>query len=250
MSQASPDYARAPIAEALLDVRVADLEPSVLEQLAAYDDAAYPTRSEQTVKEVEVSSGARAAAAKVERKLSGYMWTSNDGRNMVQMRTDGFACGQLAPYSGWEAFYGEARRLWLAYTGRVGHFQLMRASLRYVNQIQVAVEGLDVSDYLTTRPEVAQDLSYPVAGFFMGIDISLDDLNASARLVETVLPCESVDNSYRLVLDIDVVRTFNQALSSNDCDIETFDATFDDLHKAKNHVFETSISDKTRELLR
>lgn len=248
MTSESIAYARAPVAEALLDVRVDVLDSDVLGRLIDFGDPEYPRRTEQTLEDVELASGTSGVATKVERRTNGYTWVSDDGRNMVQMRVDGFACGQLAPYTGWDAFYREARRIWLTYVARVGQLHVRRASLRYVNQIHVPSDGLDIAHYLKTRPEVADELGSPVTGFYLGLECHLSDFDVSARLVETVLPGSADDSRHRLVLDIDVYRTLEQELSENDCDMKHWDLAFADLHRAKNHLFESSITESTRRL--
>ena len=53
--------------------------------------------------------------AQVHREIDGIRLTSASAHQVVQMRTNGYTFSQLAPYSGWTAFYADGKRVWRDY---------------------------------------------------------------------------------------------------------------------------------------
>ncbi len=243
-------YPRAPIAEAVLDVRVEELEPASLSRIGTFADVSYPTREESVLSSAEIETGPLGVATRSVQKMNGFRLTSEGDTQIVQMRSDGFTFSRLSPYEDWKAFYTEARRLWLAYVDLAEQLTLNRAALRYINQIQVPAGDVKIDDYLRTRPEISPDMPSSTSGFFMSLDIPLPDFDATARIVETVLDDDGRDKGPRLVLDVDVYRPMERMQFTSESEMNELDAMFGELRNAKNLVFEASITDKSRGLFR
>ena len=136
-----PDWERfpkAPITEALLDIRTT-LPPRIdLQRLAGFHDpikTAYPGRQQRTSWQasVQVKEGGTAFASR--EAPDGFLFTSPDGRQIVQARLDGFTFNRLKPYDTWEVFRAEARRLWARYVEVAEPEAVSRIALRYINRI-------------------------------------------------------------------------------------------------------------------
>ena len=63
----------------------------------------------------------------------GYLFTSVDGRQVVQARLDGFTFSRLKPYDKWESLRDEARELWQHYVQIASPETVTRVALRYIN---------------------------------------------------------------------------------------------------------------------
>ncbi len=236
-------YPRAPIAEAVLDVRVEELSEARLAQVATFADTDYPKREETVLTGAELQSGPLGVSTKATRQMNGFRFTSQDGLQIVQMRNDGFTFSRLAPYEEWAIFHTEARRLLNAYTDLASPVGFKRLALRYINQIRVPPGDVRIDEYLRTRPEISDDMPTTSSGYFMTVDIPLAMFNAMVRITQTILAPDSAGLGQSLVLDIDVFRVGAWVPS----DDEVTEA-FRDLRQAKNLVFEASITDKAREL--
>jgi uncharacterized protein (TIGR04255 family) len=182
--------------------------------------------------------------------MNGYRFTSADERHIVQFRSDGFTFSQLAPYTRWDDFYSEARRLLMQYLSIAQPQTISRLALRYINQILIPSSefeahgaGVRLEEFLTTRPEVSDDMPGLISGFFLTLDIPLPRLDVTARIIETVLGDAS--DSLKLVLDIDVYR---KVALSGTTDPATLDNVYSSLRNAKNYVFEASLTDRSRGL--
>ncbi len=251
ISSDQPPYPRAPIAEAILDVRVPALPAESLELLAAFADPAYPQRQESRLLDAQIEHNALGVVTRGSQQLNGYRHTSADGHYVAQFRTDGFTFSRMAPYDRWDTFYAEATRMLRLYEQACSPPLLTRLALRYINQISVPPGQIPVDEYLRTRPEIADDMPNTTTGFFLTMDLPLPDHDAKCRIIETILPPLLPPNpsgsQTRLVLDIDVYKEVAVSPSADD-HLETLNASFVMLRHAKNMVFEKSITDKTRRL--
>ena len=242
-------YPHAPIAEAVLDIRVDELGPAVLSRIEPYVDAGYPNREEGVLSGVEIEHSPLGMSTKSVRKMNGFRFTSEDGKQIVQMRSDGFTFSRLAPYEDWQAFYAESRRLWLVYVRLTGKVHVRRAGLRYINQIRVPAGHVRIDDYLRTRPEISPDMPDVTSGYFMSLDIPLPAFEAKSQIVQTVLEDEEGNGGF-LVLDIDVFCPLERQAFTHCTEMQGLDVMFSRLREAKNLVFEASITDKSRRLFR
>lgn len=243
-------YPHAPIAEAVVDLRVLGVAEDKVPVLGGFQDLDYPKREESVLMSAEVQSGALGLATKTVRQMNGFRFTSEDGLQIAQLRTDGFTFSRLAPYEEWSTFYTEARRLWLEYQALVTPSTVGRLALRYINQIQMPVGELKIDTYLRTRPEISDDMPNSTSGYFMTVDIPLPAHQATARITQTILGGDdSAALSPRLVLDIDVYSE-TVIVPGEPSGQDQIDETFTRLRLAKNMVFEASITDQSRELFR
>ena len=241
-------YRVAPIAEAVFDIRVDELDPAVLDRMGLFLDSGYPNQEKGVLTGVEIEAGPLGVATKTALKTNGFRHTSEDGKQIIQMRSDGFTFSRLAPYEDWETFYAESRRLWLAYVNLADQVHLTRVALRYINQIQVPRAEVKIDDYLRTRPEISPDMPTTTSGFFLTLEVPIPALGAISRIVETVIAGGEGSQDPRLVLDIDVFRPLEQEEFTSRTSMHQLDATFETLRNAKNMVFEASITDKSRRL--
>ena len=65
----------------------------------------------------------------------GFSYRSLDEKNIFQVRKDGFSHNRLAPYTEWQSFSAEARRLWSIYRDEAGPADIEMIGLNYINEI-------------------------------------------------------------------------------------------------------------------
>lgn len=239
-------YLRAPILEAVLDIRIPlrdDVRLETLARLGAEVGNSYPTRKDRLQFESELTMGAEVAAASTRRSQLGYVFFSIDERQSFQVRKDGFTFSRLAPYTGWEAFSSEARKLWEHYRSVVPVDTITRLGVRYVNRLDLPLPIGDFKDYLRTVPEVSPDLPQGLSGYFMQLQIPQEVIGGMLVLNQAMLP-PSAPNVASVLLDIDLFR--NVDVPSEDEAIWEF---FKQLRACKNHIFEACITEKAKELI-
>jgi uncharacterized protein (TIGR04255 family) len=242
-------FPNAPITEALLDIRVKLPPQTDLGKLAIFHDAIkqrYPVKQERVSWrghiEVKASPVAQVSQS-AEGGPDGYLFTSVDGRQVVQARVDGFTFSRLKPYDKWETLRDEARELWQHYVQIASPESVTRVALRYINRIEIPLPIRDFKDYILTTPEIAPDLPQGLGSFFMRLVIPDPKAQAVAVVTQTVESVDESSNRLPLIFDIDVFR-----MAAFDVQDETLWEMCEQLHDLKNEIFFKSITPKAKEL--
>ena len=242
-------FPNAPITEALLDIRVKLPAQTDLAKLATFHDAIkqkYPSKQERMAWRGHIEIQA-SPVAQVSQSAAGgpdgYLFTSVDGRQVVQARLDGFTFSRLKPYDKWEALRDEARELWQHYVRITSPEAVTRVALRYINRIEIPLPIRDFKDYILTTPEIAPDLPQGLGSFFMRLVIPDPKAQAVAIVTETVEPIDESSNRLPLIFDIDVFR-----MAAFNVQDKSLWETLEQLHDLKNDIFFKSITPKAKEL--
>lgn len=238
-----PTFTKAPITEALLDIRASLPAETDLDRLATFQDSIrdlYPARRERSHWETqyELQPGGIAEVKQSKGGVDGYLFTSADGVQIVQARLDGFTFNRLKPYESWEQFRGEARRLWDHYLEVASPVSASRIALRYINKIDLPLP-VDFKQYILTTPEISADLPQELSGFFMRLVLPFEKRNCTGVITLTLADSTRPDCA-SLVFDIDVYR--EEILNAQDERIWTL---MEDLRNTKNEIFFKSLTPKT-----
>lgn len=235
-------FDHAPIVEAVLDIRLRSALSTPESLLNAFDSElpAYPTRRNLLVATASLAFGTEVATS-TSQTLSG--WAFESSSRTFQVRTNGFSFHMLKPYTNWLEFQNEARRLWDHYRSAVGHAEIARLGLRYVNKIDIPTSvPIELKEYLRTLPELSSELTEPMVNFFMRVQTIEAELQSTLTLTEMTPPSTSPEVS--IILDIDLARS--ESVPQNE---EAIWALFNRLRDKKNEVFLACITSKTKELL-
>lgn len=249
-------YSRAPITEAIIDLRITSEEGVSVENLAALREVVadrYPIQEEEHVQYHQMSFvGTDLLQTEGGHQINGFRFISEDKRETFYARLDGFAFGIRAPYDRWEAFRNEARSLWDLYRSVAMPQGVTRAAMRYINRIDIpdATAGVRLEDYLRTHPEISVDFPEDgiMSNFFMQVQIWQQDLGCWLVLNEApeMAPQEG---TLSIRLDIDIFREQYEEPWPVDDDTMVWEF-LEQLHDRKNEIFEASITNKTRRLIR
>ena len=247
MQQAVRHYSRAPITEAILDLKVILPDNFPIErflEIHARVRDRFPTSEPIHVGSLAIQAGPEIQVD-ASRQHSGFLFRSKDGLRIFQATLQGFTFNRLAPYNSWEEFSNDARNLWEIYKDICKPAFVTRAAVRYINRIDIPVEGpIKLQDYLKTAPDIASGLPQKnLSSFFMQLQIPQEDLNCMLVINET-LALPPSPGFISVIFDIDLFR--QQAWQSDDEDIWDF---LTQLRERKNQVFRESITEKTEELI-
>jgi uncharacterized protein (TIGR04255 family) len=239
-------HPRAPITEAVLDIRV-DLEGGgSLEKLAQIGAAwadSYPNRRNFMTMEAHFSADPEVEVSK-QHSQSGYLFQREDGLQTVNLGLDGFSFSRLRPYTNWEEFSGEARRLWTIYREQANVVAVKRIAVRYINRLDLPLyEGFDFKDYLRTVPEVSPEMPQGLKGYFMQLQVPLAEIMGVVIVNQAMLepPTENVAS---VLLDLDYFRTHNVPQDEG-----ALWEAFGQLRVVKNRIFEACITERARRLI-
>ena len=242
-------FAKAPIAEALLDIQVAFSSPVEPARLLAFHDAIrdrYPKREERVKWHGEIRLGPEAVQQAVERGPQGFMFKSADDRKIVQVRQDGYTFNWLKPYESWEALRDEAWPHWENYRDTLCPQSVTRLGLRYINRLELPLPFDDFREFVATAPDVAEGLPQGLSGFFMRLEIPDAERGLLAIITETMQHPIEDGRKLPFILDIDVVARETIPPPRD----PAIWSRFEMMREYKNEIFFASMTSKARELFR
>ena len=235
----------APLTEALIDIRVS--LPSIFDSkdfLSLSNDISEKyTKSEPRqlfTAAFGVEAGKPFTQATESKGIHGYICKSEDGKDVVQFRIDGFTFSRLNPYSEWETVLSEAKRLWGLYSIKCLPELITRIAVRYINRLDLPLPIKDFADYLTAPPLVPDSLPQGVSQFLTRVVIH--DADITANIVQTMKSSPKADH-IGVILDIDVFNMEKDGFEESSIWPE-----FEKLRDFKNRIFFESITEKTARL--
>lgn len=232
---------RAPITEAVVDVRVQLEEGTDIARLSAIHPdipEEYAQREEMHLFQGEFQFGPGSFVSKSGRDVgvTGYRFNSRDEKKVVQMRFDGFTFSRLAPYTSWEDVVAEARRNWSQYLRVAPVKSVVRIAVRYINNFVIPA-GRAPAEYLALLPPVPEEM--PAVGIKSSLTrLHLNDSISEANCIVTQGFEQAGEAGTTVVIDIDVFRSHEFGLSRDD-----MWTAFEELRKIKNRIFFSSITD-------
>ncbi len=233
-------YPNAPITEAVIDIRV-ELPPTVaLADIERLDKKLpdYPKKNRR----IELTLMVEPSVSRQEQRLNGYVFRSMDGKQIVQMRMDGFTFSRLPPYDRWETFSVEAKRLWTIYRCGVEPLKITRLAVRYINRIDMPQPVDDFGKYLNAIPQSSVDFFKNVTGFFLQLQIPQNDIKSMLLFNEAIAP-PPTEKVLSVLLDFDLSRTDNVPQDERE-----IWRVFEAFRSRKNELFEACITDASRSL--
>ena len=243
-------YSRAPISEAVIDLRTDFLVPPTvaeLEALASKLGDILPLR--QQVNSLAFNLAAAENSAELVGSSSsstlGMRLSSLGNDRVLQLLRHGLAYSHLPPYTNWQTFLAGLKPLWAGFVADCHVQAVSRAAVRYINRIPVP-NGVEVDDYLALGARIPEQISKQVIGYFMQVVVPLPDLGPQYRaVINTGVEPGTAPNPAALLLDIDVFCEDRLDVAG-----EEIWAVLDRLRRKKNEIFEASITDKVRELIK
>src|SRR5215204_6392546 len=233
-------YSRAPITEALIDIRVTLPEEVTVTDLAHMEvgeEIGYPQRRNRFTVELEQEIAFGGQVGTATREIhTGYDFLTSDELQIVQVRLDGFTFSRLAPYGRWETFREEAHRLWKLYRAVADPMAVTRVAIRYINQLNLPLPMDDFKDYLRTVPEVSPELPQGLSDYLMRLVIPQEDIGAVLLLNQALLPSPDASTA-SILLDIDLFRELEASIGE-----EELWTLLDQFRARKNQVFEACIT--------
>lgn len=239
---------RAPISEAIVQVRGRTPDPWEEESVLARLKPALPTyprchstRAVSQEFQINPDSAATFAGKVQDLGWDGVRFDSEDGRQVAQFARDAFSFSRLAPYESWTRFSAEALRLYRLHLDAAKLVQAQRIGLRFVNQFDPPPGDFDPSDVFTRPPAVVQnDLPLVRALFFHQDTYLYPDSPYLVTVVRTLQMSALVPGAPatpKLILDIDVFT--GMAMPASAAEIEVRLA---EMRWIKNKVFFGSLT--------
>ncbi len=239
-----PHLSKAPIEEAIIDIQVTlpiNFEVIKLSSLGGEISEKYP--QEQALREIKGGlkfEGGKASAPEVTDTLLGFRYDSQDKKQIVQFRKNGFTFSRIKPYETWEDLKAEGLLLWGKYKNLTNP-NILRVALRYINKINISNSNSDLSYYVNNPPKVPQDLPQDISGYLSRVTITKPSIGATAIITQAVDPSSTEIGP--LILDIDVYKVSSNIFKEADAI-----SLLDELRNFKNDIFFGIITDNMVEV--
>jgi uncharacterized protein (TIGR04255 family) len=254
MSDATDEYphlSKAPIVEAVIDFRVklpSDFKLEVFHPLRTQFAQDYPGVEEQQIIEQMIKQEPGQAAEVLTRLsgIHGHRLLSKDGRNVAQLRRDGFTFSRLNPYTNWEELFGEAWRLWGGYAETAKPSEVSRIAVRYINRLLLPLPFSEPREYLNTPPALAEGWPRSMRTFLSRIVLDEPESEISLNVIQALEPqAPGEQTNVALLFDIDAYQ--DVSLPADDVTIRE---RFAKLREMKNRVFFKGLTRKAIDLFR
>lgn len=240
-------YNNAPIQEAVFDVRVKRVENISIEYYESLKETAlleYPN----TKKKLEVSGKFKfeknefitQQGAPIE---IGVIFTNGNGNRKIQFRKDGYTFNQLRPYSNWEDFSEEAFKYWNIYKEEIKPSSIKRIASRFINKIDLPLkDNLNLEKYFKNIPKQPSVFKQGFDSLFLRMQgpCNTDGFTASINCNFN----KPENDKLPFILDIDVFGLRDYPID------QKLKTEFLTIRNIKNNIFESFITDKTRNLFK
>lgn len=205
-----PELKNAPIAEAVVEIRVRMTGPVANER--------YSTFTERLKAEYPNSKNIRFVTARLHfdsddevkndlaNALVGVRLDSEDGKWVVQAKNDGLTVSRMRPYETWETLIAEVQGLWPRYVEVFAPEAVVRMGVRYINRIPLlGTDQVDLDSVLTVGPKIPAQLPQTLSQFLTRVVLPIED-SGIVLVISQSLQSEPVDSATPLghvVIDID-----------------------------------------------
>lgn len=179
---------------------------------------------------VQVSLGSgRPITSHIETSPERLQFKRSDGSAMVQIGPHLLTVNHLRPYPQWENFLKLILRILTTYWQIMEQAPLDRIGLRYINQILLPSDQVDLRTIITTDPQLKGPLNKPLVGFYQRYELRYEEPPGVLIHQTGIQPAS--DGTPNLMLDLDFgSQTVSDLGSTNEIQ--------DWLVKAHDHVYE------------
>lgn len=234
-----------PITEALIDIRVKlpnNFDVSIFDSLNENELEGFPLKDKQSeysanlkIRQDEPSINTRSKGTR------GFIYKTEDKKNMVQFRRDGFTFNRLKPYTNWEDIIEYAQKLWHIYVVKSNPLKVTRIATRFINQVKLPLPINDFSEYMTAPPQ-NPSTDDQISGYLNRIKLFDRNNEIGTNLIQT-LEKGTDESVITLLLDID--SFIRKPFDPKDADIWR---QFEKLRIKKNQLFYSSLTKKAIDL--
>ena len=241
----TPTFLKAPIVEAVFDIKVelaGPSDPNQWEVIYQEIKSDFPTRQIKNHFEAKFNLEGKEPVTENENKQVGLILRSNDNTKIVQVGEGGFSFHKLKPYSTWDDFSAEAMKLWALYKKKVSPKLIIRVGLRYVNVISV-IASRDLKDYFLTAPEIAKSLPQAMSEYLLRIALEDPASGGTAIIHQTIDPRGFDGKNIPIVFDIDAFK--NVSIPADDPSLSEI---LNGLRSYKNRIFLESLTEETKSM--
>lgn len=246
-----PYYAKAPIVEAVIDIQTRfDEQPEIakFEAFQTHLAEQFPRKDPIQLLRMGLNQPEKDSGweTNIDHSVSGLRLSNADNSRVLQLQRMGFTYSHMPPYTSWDVFRSEARRLWEIFVETCRPVAVTRCAVRFINRIDIPSERAELSSYFQLCPNIPPDISQEVNGMFMQLQMPQRDLSEdSVAIINLAMTEPTQPNQVSILLDFDVFQ-----VGEIDPNSEVLWEVLDRFRSRKNFLFEACITDNTRSLIK
>jgi uncharacterized protein (TIGR04255 family) len=236
-------YKNPPIVEAVCEYRLTqdtpwDLTIPGLFYERVKDD--FSQREQRLVQEAELTREPQGLQHQI-RTTERILLFAPDRKMLIQLGPRLLVINALKPYPGWEGFKPRIIKAWEALQQVVEVRGLERIGLRYINQIELPTQEVNLEEYFEFYPFVGKRLPQQMVFFILGAEFPYVGDRDRCRVQLT--PAAAKESKIAAILDIDYFLARPRAIEMS----EVLD-WIEEAHSRVEEIFEGCITDKLREM--
>ena len=175
----------------------------------------------------------------------GYRYVSSDRKQIAVLKKNGFSFSRLAVYDGWDKNYEQAFSLWKSYCEIMKPEMITRVATRFISEFLIKHVFKHPKEYFNTYLQYNKNISLSWDQMFFQTTFSHKDRIKSLFCFNSHV--KPNNQGVNVTLDVDVFADNLNLLYKENSEIKKL---FTKLRKIKNNIFEQSITDKIRELMK
>lgn len=244
-----PNLPKAPIIEGLIAIQTkvgSDVAVSQLVQFGERIKSSYPTVKELREFQAHVAVAPNQATAQsFAPSHVGYRYEKPSPPFVVHARPNELLVSRLKPYDRWENLLSETRSLWAEYYAICKPEAITRVATRFINRIELPMDGLDFDDYLAAAPIIPKGLPQTFEGFLTRIVVPHVETGAHIAMSQILDAANPQTRTLPVIIDIDVFKELDLP-----CDSTVLWEILANMRDVKNHAFFDSVTPKCLELFK
>jgi len=244
-----PHLPKAPIIEGLVAIHSkldTDLPVSRLGEFTNKVIHAYPTVKELREFAAHLALAANQATAhSFPAAQVGYRYEKRDEPFVVHVRPTELLVSRLRPYDRWENLVSEAKSMWATYMTVCKPAAVSRVATRFINRIELPLDGLKFDDYLAAAPVIPKGLPQTFEGFLSRIVVPHSETGAHIAVSQVLEAVNPKTRMLPVIIDIDVYKEVDLPPDSPDVWV-----VLAKMRDVKNHAFFDSVTSKCLDLFR
>lgn len=235
-------YANPPIVEAVCEFRLGpdtrwDLTvPGLFYERVKHD---FPHREQRAVQEVELIQEPQGLQQRI-RTTERVLLFAQNRRMLIQLGPRLLVINALKPYPTWQGFKPYLEKAWEKLREAVEVGGLERIGLRYINQIELPEETVEMEDYFEFYLFVGSRLPQHMSSFIAGAEFPYAEGRDRCRVQLT--SASGGGEKSAVILDIDYFLARPRAIAPADA-MEWIE----NAHSAVEEMFEGCITDRLRQ---
>lgn len=236
----------APIIEAIIDIQVKlppDVDVLQLRKIHTLISKQYPEETERMRGSIKVKASRALEATTEDVTHYGYAYSSIEGKQILQVRLDGFTFSRLKPYVDWEQIKREAYRLWKLYYDIAKPELITRLAVRYINRLEIPLTSNRFTDFIEAPLNMPKSLPQAFSSFLTRIVVPIPNTNVSVIITQALEPLKPESKNYTIILDIDVFEPFKEGVEDR-LSAEKIWEILDGFRLFKNQFFFGSITEE------